>query len=597
MSRGRPLLGVVLLVFLAHTDRVDGARRASDPSPTDPSSSDAARSRLDRIGLDLLEGRIAAAKTAFDALETRPTMPAQSDHTYTDQYQDALRRFFHWSLTKAILEPEGADPYALLIDIIEKCDDGLSGNDSPLGIWDRLLARYAVKERYPAIARFTLDRATRLAEYTMESKYRSRAERDAASQRHARLLSEASTIGNAIQEGGTGPGTGSLETDAMSSTIRRLLETPRIVPFVEVPLPRIKDMGPHGAAPLDADAIDPDAADADAGDADASEPGASDPDADHDPDAGPAPDALAGLAFPESFEPVRIDRRGTDVAAIGLSQDYDPVGEVSRGAYWLLLSHDGGANWQPPLYTGLRIQAPYVVHATSRVPMLDGDHLDVEVSVRELDEDSITFPPVALRAKRSKDGLMLVLRVDDLARDRDADGLTDLAEERLITDPDNPDTDGDGLPDATDPLPQVAWAGTPTPSAAALGKVLEEIAGMKSMAIIHEIAPAGAKLDDFMAGMKRASLTSQDTTFFAGQRTDFAPLLTDRRAVVLTATEFELVRRKFGVLYPLELALFVIDHDGRRGHVIWTASWVGGSFTLELVDGVWRSRTVSQWIT
>jgi len=44
----------------------------------------------------------------------------------------------------------------------------------------------------------------------------------------------------------------------------------------------------------------------------------------------------------------------------------------------------------------------------------------------------------------------------DIARDADGDGLTDLAEQRLGTDPHNKDTDGDGDPDGIDPWPNAA---------------------------------------------------------------------------------------------------------------------------------------------
>src|SRR5207245_6496096 len=49
---------------------------------------------------------------------------------------------------------------------------------------------------------------------------------------------------------------------------------------------------------------------------------------------------------------------GFRAAAIGVSQDYDSVGELSRGAYGVIRSHDGGKTWGRPRDTGLRIQAP-----------------------------------------------------------------------------------------------------------------------------------------------------------------------------------------------------------------------------------------------
>jgi Bacterial TSP3 repeat len=45
------------------------------------------------------------------------------------------------------------------------------------------------------------------------------------------------------------------------------------------------------------------------------------------------------------------------------------------------------------------------------------------------------------------------ISIADVERDSDHDGLTDLEEDRLGTDPHNPDTDGDGIPDGQDPCP------------------------------------------------------------------------------------------------------------------------------------------------
>jgi hypothetical protein len=311
---------------------------------------------------------------------------------------------------------------------------------------------------------------------------------------------------------------------------------------------------------------------------------------------------------------VRAERKGDDAVAIGLSQDYDPVGEISRGAYWVIRSRDGGKTWGRPLYTGLRLEAPYVIHPVSNLPLLGGgvpaacDHhepadcLTVEVSIRELDESSISFPPIGLRAKRVQDGLMLTIPFADLERDSDGDGLTDLAEERLVTDPANPDTDGDGLRDGDDPLPQVPWAGIMTDPSAALSAVLERVTGMKSGAIIHEIGPTGGAkggrpLNEFMEHMRRATLTDERTTFIIGDRAAFASLATSRRAVILTAAELELARKKFGPMMPYDLSLFVLDHEARRGYVIWNASWVGGTIELEKNDGQWVARVVGSWIT
>src|SRR5262249_36546040 len=113
--------------------------------------------------------------------------------------------------------------------------------------------------------------------------------------------------------------------DAVHDVVMRLLQTPRSHPYHELPLAPEIDM------PVGDDAEGRTAA------------------------------SLAGFTFPAGFDPVRAEKEGEEAVAVGLSQDYDPVGEISRGAYWVLRSHDGGRTWGAPLYSGLRLQQPYVI--------------------------------------------------------------------------------------------------------------------------------------------------------------------------------------------------------------------------------------------
>src|SRR4029077_13350111 len=79
------------------------------------------------------------------------------------------------------------------------------------------------------------------------------------------------------------------------------------------------------------------------------------------------------IAPPKGFAAVRVESDSAGrVAAIGVSQDYDPIGEISPGAYWIVLSSDGGKTWGRPLYTGLRVNQPYVVRELSALPLFDG---------------------------------------------------------------------------------------------------------------------------------------------------------------------------------------------------------------------------------
>ncbi|HET9314486.1 MAG TPA: tetratricopeptide repeat protein, partial [Vicinamibacteria bacterium] len=168
------------------------------------------------------------------------------------------------------------------------------------------------------------------------------------------------------------------------------------------------------------------------------------------PKKGPSTKAYPGLS---DFTVVALSRAATRMFAVSVSQDLDPRGEVSSGGYWLHLSSTRGRTWEGPYYLGFAEQFPYVVLGASRVPAFEGGRVNIEVERREIDESTISFPPVGLRAKNVEKDLYLAVDVAAVQRDADGDGLTDLVEEKLALDPGSADTDGDGLADASDPLP------------------------------------------------------------------------------------------------------------------------------------------------
>jgi len=302
-----------------------------------------------------------------------------------------------------------------------------------------------------------------------------------------------------------------------------------------------------------------------------------------------------GIHLPSSLNAVRIERQGPRIAVIVQSQDLDPVGEISAGAYWVLLSEDRGATWGPLLYTGLRINQPYVVRPVSALPLFNGDRLRLEMEIRELDPSRISFPPISLPVKRSAEGVFLEIPIATLTRDSDEDGLTDLVEARLLTDPRLADSDGDGLKDGDDPLPGVPQTTDTSPAAEVLAAVVKQIAGVGRRALIEGVdgTPTGVAC----CGPRQGPPLIEPTVFFLGERPLFAGLRPDRRIIVLTRAEAEAVEKTFGPFYPLDLDLFLFDHSGRRALVIWSATWQGGTLSLEEKDGQWIVTEVSSSIT
>lgn len=450
-------------------------------------------------------------------------------------------------------EHRSEDPFDLLAELALAADSFGDGGLSGRATVYQALAELALVEGYGGFARFFFHSFEASVTWESQAFTPSANSEDnpfldgfphAARAAHAlvdRLVLQKDALGDRLTE--------AERPDPLAGRISELLTHPPLVPFRERTLPKGVPVGARGQSEFP-----------------------------------------AGLPVPPDLRIVRAERRGNETVAVGLAQALDPVGEVSAGGYWIARSTDGGASWTR-LYTGLRQLQPYEVVEHSALPLLADDGVRIEVRVRELDESSITFPPVAMRTKREEDGLFLELPWEELERDRDADGLTDLVEERLLTDPEEADTDGDGVDDAEDPLPTVAFSAVNDPSSQALAALLTRISGEQARAILPR-CPEG---DSLCFG--RPHLGEGRTHFVVGERSRWAGLAPRHRTIVLTRDELEAARDRFGVLYATRFPLIEVDRSGERAVIIWDRSWQGGAAYLRRGDDGWNVEIRSSWIT
>ena len=309
--------------------------------------------------------------------------------------------------------------------------------------------------------------------------------------------------------------------------------------------------------------------------------------------------AKAALA---PFDIVRYSGSGAKAAAISVSQDVDPVGEVSGGGYWLHLSDDRGRTWRGPYYLGLQQFEPYVVVSRSRIPLIRDGVLEVEVEVRELDPDSITFPPIGLRTRRTAKNLYLSMPLDNIERDSDGDGLTDLLEDKLQTNPRDVDTDHDGIWDDVDPLPQVSAKGAPIADVEVLKLTLTGIFGYDEAAIGTGGQTAGddAALDVVSAIARTAkrhpASARQHVLFLQADEGLFHGISVPGHIVIVTAEQSRAIREKYGLFYPVKLGLW-FNHAHTKAVVNWSAGWVGGTLRFQKVEGRWLPPEREGWIT
>ncbi|MBI4178405.1 tetratricopeptide repeat protein [bacterium] len=303
------------------------------------------------------------------------------------------------------------------------------------------------------------------------------------------------------------------------------------------------------------------------------------------------------------------------ILAVSVSGALDPRGAVSYGGYWAHLSADGGERWTEPLYMGFAEGFPYVIGRDHRrpkrrpVPREESDGLDeapvsadpilrispfkdeniqIEVRIQEVDESTITFPQHRLQYKRVADGIYLVFPIEALTRDSDKDGLTDLYEEKIASDPYSDDTDRDGISDSIDLQPL-----TPFVTKSADGDFFRAAFG-------HIHNPRG----------RRPPADSPDTEGYIGRQPDIQdvifvesarslPVESDypTRMIVIPPSAAGLYRNKFGTTFMLNLREAIFNRDRTEAFLKYDYSWRGGSLRAKKVNGIWRVEGIKRWIT
>ncbi|MBQ6306427.1 MAG: thrombospondin type 3 repeat-containing protein [Bacteroidales bacterium] len=119
---------------------------------------------------------------------------------------------------------------------------------------------------------------------------------------------------------------------------------------------------------------------------------------------------------------------------------------------WVAYSTDLGSSWEY-YYTGLVQKKPLFVKWYSNSPLIN-ENGDLQIEASLFIQGRTIGPWGMEHLKLAEDGLLLTFDLQTLRRDSDDDGLTDIAEAKFHTDPNNPDTDGDGIPDNLDLNPR-----------------------------------------------------------------------------------------------------------------------------------------------
>jgi hypothetical protein len=296
--------------------------------------------------------------------------------------------------------------------------------------------------------------------------------------------------------------------------------------------------------------------------------------------------------WPPDVSFVRCEQQAAEIVALALSTRLDPI----VGSYWALRSGDGGRNWEAR-FTGIQAGLPFGAVAASTQPLVRSGGLALEVELVPPGDSTSRywFPPTESDGERPQ---MLWLPWEALGRDLDEDGVTDLAEPFLMTDPRVADTDRDGLADGMDPLPGIPFA----PRSGAPASLFEALIRGMDEPQRDAVLPSPPAAALAAASAARADgLLRVPCTIVEGEPLEWQPFAPRGRLLVLTSGQLErlyLDRPSFRVLTIRPL---LVDRAGRRAYAEWGAIYGpdngrGGALLVERTESGWRTVFRRPWI-
>lgn len=304
--------------------------------------------------------------------------------------------------------------------------------------------------------------------------------------------------------------------------------------------------------------------------------------------AAPLPKAASA---PSASPPPCVDLRCFEVQGtrweLYSSTDVDLIASLPVEGLWLRRIEPAGA--QRSFYLGLKLHQPFVL-APGDLPMIADGELRLAMRRDEIVRESIQFPSVEFETRRDDTDVELHAPLAQIMRDTDGDGLTDLLERQLLLDPARSDSDGDGIGDAADALPNVPFTPADTPRRRAFARLLTRVLNLE--------APNSPGLVSLAPTASSFVPHGERTLYLVTDPRDAAGLTSGFRIVVIPPTSLGALRRDataFGVFYPVTFTLDLDETHG-TGKLEYTVALSGGTLTLKFEQGEWSVVSETRWV-
>ncbi|MBI1233953.1 MAG: hypothetical protein GC208_05565 [Alphaproteobacteria bacterium] len=267
-----------------------------------------------------------------------------------------------------------------------------------------------------------------------------------------------------------------------------------------------------------------------------------------------------------------------------------------QGGYWIVRTENGGTRWGRPYYLGLPYMSPYVVEPYGDLPLFVDGVVRIPVRVQSQQWMPLDYPPLDRRVSHRAALFFIEFSWDELSRDSDGDGLTDIEEHRLGLDLFASDTDGDGLEDGVDPLPNLRPEVPFDPSFALA--LLAPMLGSDVNHLFDGSQPRG--LIELIRASQAGEIESDEAVLpvFASGADVLSRIVSPSAPIRFQTPEFhQAMARQYGDRVPFQILAFVESPTGNRWLVEWRTEFRGGYFVIVHTDDGFDFIDAGSWIS
>lgn len=259
----------------------------------------------------------------------------------------------------------------------------------------------------------------------------------------------------------------------------------------------------------------------------------------------------------------------------------DLFNDCFERGYWIALSNDNGKNWKQ-YYTGLTVNKNYYLKSNSKIALWKNlNILQVEAAEVKIISDRI-LPSKSEEFGVLRDSLAIQFDISKIILDSDNDGLTNIVEEKMLLNPNNPDTDGDGIIDSEDKNPRFK------PKKTAKSILYE---ALMNKYVFENNMDYQINLSKLPKKRNYPAKVNNSISIFVTDDVDIKGLELDNETlVVMNSKEYKAYKLKYAFSFATKeiSKMFLCDNE-KDVYIIETSSCMsGGSYLIKKNDKGWE---------